>query len=551
MTVLWDASYTLETSTRIALGQMPYRDFPLSHAPLTFLMQAAILRLFGRIFWHHLLYSALAGAAATVLSWRLVLDLLRPKTEAAWWKALVLSCPLVFLGIYGILPFSSYDPDCSACVLLALWCWRKIAAADLSAQPTPWRTTTLCGAALALPLFAKQNIGLPFLLTAVLVLALLPLARRLRTVQNAVALRNATLPALAGLAAASVAGIVLVQPTVGLGNYLHWTVTFAAERRLPGLQSMLDVYRDPELLWQLPSIAAGALLLRFKATARLWPGLAAAAFFSAPFLWVLGGVLLAEDAGDRTDYLLALWPLLLILAAGLALIRFAANPSLRTAWPFLVLAAIHGALLSQQLWGSTYGIWPLLILLLAEGMAAVSAGFEGAASPHPRWISASLFVLVAATLTASGARYALGEERLSYARVEDGDLHTATVPALRGLSAPGPYISEFEELLRFADREIPDSDGIILLPGEDPFYFATGRTPRFPVLLFDPATDPYSPADLAAEAHRRNIRWVIFKRNLQIKENPTPDAAEVEAALLKDFRLYRTLSGYQVYRRAN
>ena len=32
LTVLWDASYTLETSTRIALGQMPYRDFPLAHA---------------------------------------------------------------------------------------------------------------------------------------------------------------------------------------------------------------------------------------------------------------------------------------------------------------------------------------------------------------------------------------------------------------------------------------------------------------------------------------------------------------------------------------
>jgi hypothetical protein len=43
--ILWDLSYLLDTSWRIALGQMPYRDFPLVHAPLTFLIQAAIMRL--------------------------------------------------------------------------------------------------------------------------------------------------------------------------------------------------------------------------------------------------------------------------------------------------------------------------------------------------------------------------------------------------------------------------------------------------------------------------------------------------------------------------
>src|SRR3954463_10677451 len=43
--VLWDLGYLLDTSWRIALGQIPYRDFPLAHAPLTFLLQAALMRL--------------------------------------------------------------------------------------------------------------------------------------------------------------------------------------------------------------------------------------------------------------------------------------------------------------------------------------------------------------------------------------------------------------------------------------------------------------------------------------------------------------------------
>jgi len=87
------------------------------------------------------------------------------------------------------------------------------------------------------------------------------------------------------------------------------------------------------------------------------------------------------------------------------------------------------------------------------------------------------------------------EERLSYAKLE-GPVVRSAVPALRGMAISGPFLPDFEELLSFAANEIPVSDGMILIPGEDPFYFATGRVPQFPVLLFDNATDPLSPAQL-------------------------------------------------------
>jgi len=41
------------------------------------------------------------------------------------------------------------------------------------------------------------------------------------------------------------------------------------------------------------------------------------------------------------------------------------------------------------------------------------------------------------------------------------------------------------------------------------------------VLLFDPATDPYSPAQLLELVRARNFRWLIVKRELQIKEDVT------------------------------
>src|ERR1700690_3120695 len=68
--VLWDISYLLDTSYRISLGQLPYRDFPFAHAPLTFFVHALIIRLFGRVYSPHMLCAALEAGAATLLAWR-------------------------------------------------------------------------------------------------------------------------------------------------------------------------------------------------------------------------------------------------------------------------------------------------------------------------------------------------------------------------------------------------------------------------------------------------------------------------------------------------
>src|SRR5216110_3419322 len=75
--VLWDLSYILENSDRISLGDIPYHDFPFPYPPLTFLIQAAIIKLTGRVFWHHIVYCAFMGGLATVITWRILLNLLR------------------------------------------------------------------------------------------------------------------------------------------------------------------------------------------------------------------------------------------------------------------------------------------------------------------------------------------------------------------------------------------------------------------------------------------------------------------------------------------
>ena len=79
--ILWDTSYVLDSAARFAHGQVPYRDFPFVHPPLTFLIQAAIIRFTGRVFFHHVLYAAVVGGLGTVLTWRLALASLRGRVR--------------------------------------------------------------------------------------------------------------------------------------------------------------------------------------------------------------------------------------------------------------------------------------------------------------------------------------------------------------------------------------------------------------------------------------------------------------------------------------
>jgi hypothetical protein len=555
--VFWDASYTLDSAMRIALGQMPYRDFPFVHAPLTFLIQSAIIRLTGRVFFHHVLYAAVMSGLGTVLAWRIVLRLLRLRVQFAWAIALLLAAPFTFLGVYSVLPFPSYDGDCALAILTAVWCLQRLDSAFAGSSRARWRGFAT-GCAICLPLFVKQNMGLPFLLAAVGSVALLLCADLLRREKSGSDQAKAPtlLTVLAGAITTILAAVLMIHFTAGVGNYVHWTMQFAAQRRLPGLPAMAAIYSDPSLRWSLPA-AVGALILltwrRSRPTSILAGRLASIAAFlllAAPFFYALSALWLYYDDPDSFgDTLMTLWPFLMLLAAALAihsLIRFR-NLTLRSFLPLILLAAIHGTMLSQQLWGSTYAIWPLLAILIADLMVFL-AGLPSLHLAH-RWLLPSLASLVSVTLLVCGAFYTVSEERLSYVDIPAGPVEHSAFPELAGASTPGPYLPELDEFLRYAAANIPRDDGIILLPGEDPFYFVTGRTPQFPVLLFDRSTDPYSPEGTAALVSARNIRWLVIKRDLQIREDVTPNRAAILDLLMREFSPVAHLRGYDIYKR--
>jgi hypothetical protein len=557
--ILWDLSYMLDTSWRIALGQIPYRDFPLVHPPLTFLIQAAIMRLAGRHYELHAVYAAIVGGLGTVVAWRIILRILidtMSSVRFAWAVSLLLTVPLTLLGVYSVYPHPIYDCDCAFTILAAIYLLQRLSCGESISMhgPRAWTMPGLTGAALVVPVFFKQNMGLPFLLAViagiVLLLALhwvgkLRWIESIRTPAPAILVR-----VLAAVALCSLVAITLLQITVGLGNYLRWTVQFAAQRRLPGFADMLAVYEQPSFAWTLPCAGIGLLLLCLPLARRLGVRWMAFCLLSAPLIGSLVYLFLNDDLDERADNLLALWPMLLILAAVVALIELRKGITLGRLMPFFVLAAINGTFLSQQLWGSTYAIWPLLMLLIAQMLAAIPSDRLPAGK-----LVLALAGVVCATFLACGGLYAVGHERMNYLQVlnqpdqQNQPIYHATIPALRGMADIGPYLPDFEELVRFAEAEIPVQDGILLLPGEEPFYFATGRVPKFPVQIFDNTTDPYSPAELLEAARSRNIQWVIVKTRLQSTEDPLPEREKTMKLVNEEFALERRLAGYDVYRR--
>ena len=553
LAVLWDLSYILENAHRIAQGQIPYRDFPFPYAPLTFLIQAALIKLGGRVFWHTTVYCALLNGLATVLTWRILVNVLRDRGSRSRWLAILLTLPLIPLGIYSIFPHPFYDPDCTFAILLAIYLLQRGGCAGLQqASWSSWLWPLLAGAALVVPLFVKQNTGLALIVSAIPALVLL--------IAVQIARRESSRPYLLTITGAALAfglGVLLISFTAGLRNYWHWTIQFAASRRTPARAEMLGIYSDKILILWLALVALGTvgLWLYRRSDNRLLPAVSVL-FMATPFVWPAIYLLRDSDSSERADRLLNVWPVLIVFAAIVAIARFKRRRGTAIVLPFILIATIHGAFMSQQLWGSTYAIWPLFMILLASTIADLSRTRLTPTGPTPQsgkdfyWFQLPFTVLVVISLLISGSFYLKAHERLDYANLDDGELQRSSLPQLKGMATRGDWIPNFEELVRYTDEHIPREEGILVLPGEDLFYFTTGRTPQFPVLLFDHTVNPYSPAEILDMARARDIRWLIVKQEIQDEdEGIEKQRDELTELLERDFEQVESLSNYDIYHR--
>jgi len=514
---LWDLSYILEHASRIARGDVPYRDFVIPHAPLTFLIQALLIRLCDQGLVPHAWYCASVAGLTVWLTVSIVRALWN--TTGAW-LAVVVGLPVVVLNGYAIFPQPFYDPDCVCVVLLAVWLILRgrffVAGAVLAAAP-----------------FFKQNIGVAALV-AVHGALLVSAARRVED-------RRAAVWALAGSVLVLVAAAAAIEAWVGWSAYYHWTVTFAASKRWPSAGLVWSWYERART-WITPACFAVGLALVARRAASRWVALGAVIVMALPF---------ADATHTMWRYGLSarsycFWGLGAI-AGGLA----AVADGRKRGWPFdatLPLVAIiiaHAAFMSQGLYDSAYGVWPLLFIALTP----LAIRLWRATGDRDRPLVAGAIAGFSALLLALGARHVVRDERLGFVDLS-GSVQHAALPALAGLATPGTYVPDFEQLLRRTHDLIPPADGVVVIPGEDPFFFASGRRPQFPVTLFDDTVTPYTTPELMQMLAGRQIKWVIVKTQLQLLHSPwTALESFVARELPSAYDVVEVLPRYTIMRR--
>jgi hypothetical protein len=537
-TILWDVSYILENASRMAAGDVPYRDFAFPYAPLTFVVQAIIIKLFGRAFWHHIAYAAVVGGAASALTFAIVRHLLRLRPHATT-TALLLCAPLVLLGNYCVFPHPFYDPDCCFVLLVVM---ALLLACERRDFPPALSFAT--GAAAVIPLFVKQNVGAIF--GAAFAAAILLMWSR----ERVAARRRGIAFTIAGGALAMSVAVAVIAIVPGLGNYWHWTVRFAAARRLPPLLDQLSIYNDATLWWFVAAIATGAVMMRqtfsmpssMPRRPRIVLQIAAMLLICAPWLWTVANFYDTDDPIEPQLDLLRFWPLALIALGVLIATAWRESTPVERLLPLLLLAAIHGSFLSQSTWGSTYGIWPLWVVAMALLLRHVTRTAVSAVA---------IAAVIALVMLHEGWPYILTSQRLTYAKVMEGQARRSSLPALRGLTERGQWLPDFEELVSFAGVHFSLGDAIFSFPGEDLFYFTTGRRPLVPVVMVDRTINPYSAAELAAVADTRRVRWVVIKKRLQLNGEPMPMLGELLQRLRAHYVHAAALRNYDIYRRVD
>jgi hypothetical protein len=200
----------------------------------------------------------------------------------------------------------------------------------------------LAGWAVAVPVFIKQNVGLVFFaLTcgALLLLWIIHAAHKRPAGYGAI---------LTGALRGLPIGALLIEVMSGLGNYLHWTMAYAASHRMPTLHDMLEIYKGQSLPISLLCFALGAFVLWWGQKAG-W-AVVSAIIVVAPFVWPSVYLLLETDPSERIDRLLNVWPAVLIASLVIGLLSLRSKLQFSGLLPFILFGTINAAFMSQQLW---------------------------------------------------------------------------------------------------------------------------------------------------------------------------------------------------------
>lgn len=533
---LVDLSYVLDYSYRISLGQMPYKDFFFLYPPGTFLIQALIIKFFGTTLYPQIIYCSVISFLTYLLTYRILFFINDDK-----WLNIVLALPISITGGYGIMSQPFYDPDSVFIILLTLFIVLKSYSNKFSTL-----YTFFAGIICVLPTFIKQNTGLAFLmLIHATYLGTLIFSRNELTLKKYKWFIFGTLISLSTI-------LIYIHFAYGLGNYINNTITIAYKVRLPEPFHFLSTTFSLVVLRKSVFWILIVFILKYLKLKNIWLNIISLLLllsqtYLIPFAYYLfRGI-------PYFDTFLTIWNITIVVGSVIfiySLIKIKSIPLFIKLLLGVNIGLIGSSLLSQGSIGSTYGIWPIFSLVFAlMYLLLLKSGFKR----HPILLK-NLILVNFIVVTFSVIFYVISNDRWIYYNGFDNtqQIHSSNTQRLRGLSLSGDATLNMDNLFEFVQKEIPLDDAIIMIPHEDPFYFATGRKLLFPILNVDWQIYwlVYKPQDIIDNIELYNVKWLIVKTRTQMIDlSNTKEFNAIYPLLKNKFVIYRILPGYEIYKR--
>lgn len=538
---LIDYTYQIENAYRIYIGQIPYRDFVLVLPPGTYAIMALIMKLFGLSNTVQTYFLMVMSILIIFLTYYVLKKINNKKT-----LTYVLLLPLVVSG-YSIYPFPSYDISAMLFMLVAwalVW-W----IFDIDKKKViPY---ILLGLFIPLPSFFKQNTGYVFTVFTMILAIYAAYSSGHKEKKKIFYLIVSCLFIYFTF-------ILYLILTHSLSQYLFQTFVFPSKIRdmgYSGYQIFLDFFNRRNFVYYasfslifIVSITRG-ISKKIKEYCIFVLFTIPTIFFPIVYSYWIYYKNPDKDFGYilsySTKYFFSIWYVIL----GILLLYIEKNlfnnnlNTRRKIFYFIfslgIIVISLASFLSQGVSGSTYGLYPILVIALSLILKESEFYLK-----EIQWYKYVAYLTLIITSVLS--LYIYQNVRLSYFS-KSGIQVKATISGLEHISTPGPWINEMENMIAYVQHNIPKDDSIVALPGEDPLYYLTKRTPPLPYFQYLTTTFPYSDKDYAKAIMNNKIKWVIFKRHTQFEDWKNPKTLLVYIAPY--FGLFRQIPGYDIYKR--
>ena len=534
--VLLDFTYFVEHAYRIYLGEMPYKDFGLALTPGIFLIQAGVFKLFGLNAHAIVLHACFVSFFVVLLNFYIM-----NKLHKNYVINISLLLPLIFTG-QAIFPHAWYNTESLFFCLIALAYLLKI----LYSQKKAYWQFFVVGILISLPFFIKQNVGIFFQFFMLLSLFLVSQFSKKEL------LFKEFLFILTGSVLIPVIFIVTLFMSGALDDFYYQVFQFPSETRDPITQigGIIKAYLSYEAVVSYAGVILLWLFLctpslSYRTKSYILPLFAPIILFMSYFTYFryLNTFVLAITL---SIYFITT---VIIIFFFSNIYQFLINKSgqlFLIFLPMVLLATIFSLFLSYiAIPAMSENMYFLLIAIIATNTIQF----------FPKLLTWKIFYIFLGLLLffhsfiINYSYRSLLPIFLTYGNTS----YSVTIDFnLKGLGTSGDYFPQMEKLFQFADKHIKKTDKVVTLPGEDPFYYATGRIPPLAYVQANPHT--FVPHDVnwfLQQCLEEKVKWIIIKKRIQnypmfyiditplLKSNKIP----------KYYNLYADLGLYYIYKR--